>query len=177
MGFQEGYPSGGETIEFRIYDSNTQSIISFYIDGCYNSQGADLDCSWTNNELKMINPISFQYPDSDDEELFYDGDIIIIDFLDNEETPSDFKLLSAYPNPFNPSINIDFHIESNSLIDLKIYDMLGGLVDTLILSDFMTIGNHSMAWTPNNNISAGEYIISLSIDGTQKATQKIAYIK
>ena len=176
MGQQEDYPYGGEIIEFRIYDSTEQSIISFYVTDCYNVQGADLDCTWTNNEIKMINPISFQYPQGDDDELFYDGDISIINFLDNEEIPSKFDLLSAYPNPFNPSVNIDFYIESNSLVDIKIYDILGNLIDTLILNDFLITGNHSVVWNPNN-ISTGEYIISLLINGSQVASQKVAYIK
>ena len=55
--------------------------------------------------------------------------------------------------------------------------MLGSLVDTLILNDFMTTGNHSAIWSPRNNISAGEYIVSFIVDGNQLATQKITYIK
>ena len=172
-----GYPEGGEDIEFRIYDSTEESMISFYLTTCYNNQGAEVDCSWSNLSLPIAHPISFAYPVENDGDLFYVGDIIINDFLDNEQTPSVFNLLSAYPNPFNPSINIDFYIESNSLIDLKVYDMLGSLVDTLILGEFMSIGNHSSTWTPDNNISTGEYIVSLSMNGIQLATQKIAYIK
>ena len=54
--------------------------------------------------------------------------------------------------------------------------MLGSLVDTLILDNFMTSGNHSAVWSPEN-LSTGEYIIILNIDGNQVATQKVAYIK
>ena len=54
--------------------------------------------------------------------------------------------------------------------------MLGSLVDTLILDDFMTVGNHSIVWNPNN-IGSGEYIITLQLNGIQVATQKVAYIK
>ena len=54
--------------------------------------------------------------------------------------------------------------------------MLGNLVDSLILGKFMSTGNHSAAWIPNN-VSTGEYIVSLAINGSQSATQKIVYIK
>ena len=156
----------GDIISFKVYDSSEDNYIDFSVGYnadiddylfCYSTPSMqESDCTWENNSIYLMGS-NFS--------------------LDNEEIPSNFTLLSAYPNPFNPSVNISFYIESNSLIDLKIYDMLGGLVDTLALNTFMASGDHSAIWTPDSNISTGEYIISLSIDGTQKATQKIAYIK
>jgi len=162
MGYDSGltnYPSADDLITFKIYDSSEGDYIDFSSQEtiCQLSSGGFSDeCFWGNNNSIFL--------------------IYNYSFLDNEEIPSDFSLLSAYPNPFNPSVNIDFHIESNSLVNLKIYDMLGNLVDNLILGEFMSTGNHSATWAPNN-VSAGEYIVSLSVDGFQLAVQKIAYIK
>ena len=160
MGGLENYPVDDSLINFRIYDSSEDDYIDIDSDSMVcvdqNFTPFPTGCLWENFKIAIVSSS---------------------DFLDNEEVPSSFNLLSAYPNPFNPSINIDFYIQSNSLVNLKIYDMLGSLVDTLILNDFMTTGNHSAIWSPRNNISAGEYIVSFIVDGNQLATQKITYIK
>ena len=158
MGSLENYAENGSLINFKIYDSSEDDYIDFDSDSmvCLDQNLETISCLWENFKIVIISSP---------------------DFLDNDEIPSSFNLLSAYPNPFNPSINIDFHIESNSLVNLKIYDMLGSLVDTLVSNDFMVTGSHSAIWSPGNNISAGEYIVSLSVDGNQLATQKITYIK
>ena len=155
----------GDSVNFKAYDSSNNNYTDFVVG--YNSNIDEYlfcfatpslqesDCLWENNTIYMMS-----------EEIS----------LDNEEIPADFNLLSAYPNPFNPSVNINFYIESNSLVNLKIYDMLGNLVDTLIEGEFMSTGNHSSIWIPNN-VSTGEYIVSLNINEAQVATHKIVYIK
>ena len=52
-----------------------------------------------------------------------------------------FELKQNYPNPFNPSTSINFSIPRNSFVSLKIYDIKGSLVWTLV----------------NENMNAGEY--------------------
>jgi hypothetical protein len=56
-------------------------------------------------------------------------------------TPENFSLSQNYPNPFNPVTKISFAIPKNNLVTLKIYDISGKEVATLI----------------NENMSAGEY--------------------
>ena len=46
--------------------------------------------------------------------------------------PASFSLLQNYPNPFNPSTNIKYQISYNSLVTLKIYDILGKELSTLV---------------------------------------------
>ena len=47
-------------------------------------------------------------------------------------TPSDYNLSQNYPNPFNPSTTINFTIPSNELVTLKIFNILGSEVATLV---------------------------------------------
>lgn len=60
------------------------------------------------------------------------------DFVTNQETenteniPTNFALLQNYPNPFNPSTRIEFHIPKAEMINLKIYDLLGREVKSLV---------------------------------------------
>jgi hypothetical protein len=56
----------------------------------------------------------------------------VTDVEDNDITVKDFKLFNNYPNPFNPSTEIKFEIENSDFVELKIFDVLGNLVKTLV---------------------------------------------
>ena len=58
------------------------------------------------------------------------GECILIESLDNELViiPEDFNLGQAYPNPFNPSINIPFDISKPAYVNINIYDLHGNKV-------------------------------------------------
>ncbi len=49
--------------------------------------------------------------------------MVMLDIV--ELTPIEFSIYNAYPNPFNPTVNIDFSIPEPSNIKLNIYDLLG----------------------------------------------------
>ncbi len=85
-------------------------------------------------------------------------------------------MLSIYPNPFNPTVNIDFYIDTYSKVNISVYDLLGNLVQTLIYNDMYVTGNYSIYWEPNN-ISSGEYLIRLTINDSFVKTEKAVYLK
>jgi hypothetical protein len=53
------------------------------------------------------------------------------------EIPSEFQLISVYPNPFNPATTIEFTLTEPAFVTLKIYDALGREVETLVNSRLM----------------------------------------
>jgi len=70
-----------------------------------------------------------------------------------------FGLQSAFPNPFNSSITIEYGLPSSSSSSLTVYDLNGRLVTTLV-SGVQTAGSHKVAWD-GGAAPAGEYIVKL----------------
>ena len=71
--------------------------------------------------------------------------------------------LQNYPNPFNPTTIIQFSLNKNSMVELKIFDAMGKEVTTLI-SNPMAVGNHDVTFNANG-LASGMYYYRLSVDG------------
>lgn len=71
------------------------------------------------------------------------------------EIPGSFKLFQNYPNPFNPTTNIKYQITNGGFVSLKVYDMLGHLITTLV-NEEQTAGTYEAQFTAGN-ISSGTY--------------------
>jgi hypothetical protein len=69
--------------------------------------------------------------------------------------------LKNYPNPFNPTTTIEFSIHKSSNVTLKIYNILGEVVTTLV-SDKLTADTYSYDWDASN-MASGVYLYQLSI--------------
>ena len=79
-----------------------------------------------------------------------------------------------YPNPFNPSTTIKFSIPSESHVILKIYDMLGREVRTL-LNEEKVPGNYSVNFIAGN-LPSGVYLYKLTA-GNYTDVKKLVLIK
>jgi hypothetical protein len=90
--------------------------------------------------------------------------------------PKEFALHQVYPNPFNPSTTISFDIpaQAHSNASLRIYDITGRLVTTLV-DEQLAPGTHTLQWQPVN-LSSGLYIVQLKA-GEKIFNQKITFIK
>lgn len=66
-------------------------------------------------------------------------------------TPETFSLAQNYPNPFNPSTNIAFQIGNPAFVELKVYDISGRLVKTLV-NENRAAGNYTEQWDGSNSI-------------------------
>ena len=83
------------------------------------------------------------------------------------ELPESYNLSQNYPNPFNPSTNIEFSVPKETYISLKIYNVLGQEVSTLV-NETKEAGSYIATFNANNlpsgiyyyTIKAGNYIAS-----------------
>ena len=82
---------------------------------------------------------------------------------DNEiEIPSGYILYQNYPNPFNPSTTIEFSLPEDGFVTLKVYDILGRDVKTLI-EDYRNKGKNSVEFFAGN-ISGGVYFYEIKVN-------------
>ena len=88
--------------------------------------------------------------------------------------PLYFKLSQNYPNPFNPSTIINFSLAKSDKVSLKIYDLLGREVATL-LDGYKPVGNYSVNFKADN-LSSGVYIYKLQA-GEFVKSQKMILLK
>jgi hypothetical protein len=58
--------------------------------------------------------------------------IVITDVEGEDQIPTEFALMQNYPNPFNPSTSIKYAISSRQFVQLKVYDVLGNEIATLV---------------------------------------------
>ncbi|MDD5362646.1 MAG: T9SS type A sorting domain-containing protein [Ignavibacteria bacterium] len=94
---------------------------------------------------------------------------------ENEGIPSSFKLYQNYPNPFNPVTSIKFDLPKNSNISLKIYDISGKEVKSL-LNEYKNAGSYSVNFDAGY-LSSGVYFYRLTSDNKQLASKKMILMK
>ena len=95
--------------------------------------------------------------------------------LDNNlNQPDRIYLLHTFPNPFNPSINIEYSNSSMENISIKVYNLKGEHIETLIESH-LSVGRNKVTWNGTNQ-PAGIYFIRFS-SANQITTQKIILLK
>lgn len=95
--------------------------------------------------------------------------------LDNNlETPTSFKLYTNYPNPFNPSTNIQFDISNAGDVTLEVFDVLGRKVADLV-QGYKTAGTYTVSFDASR-LSSGLYFSKLSSGGSVQI-QKMTLLK
>ena len=98
-------------------------------------------------------------------EVFYEEDIL---------NPDLFTLKQNFPNPFNPTTQIEFELGASENIELLIFDVNGRFVD-LIIDNFLSSGTYSFVWNAYN-YNSGIYFVKIYSDN-EFYTKKITLIK
>lgn len=93
---------------------------------------------------------------------------------DNELNQMSFELAQNYPNPFNPSTVIKYRIPEAGNVSLKVYNMLGKEVATLV-NEFTNAGNYAVEFN-GDNLSSGIYFYELSM-GDTRIVNKMTLLK
>ncbi|NNG26225.1 MAG: T9SS type A sorting domain-containing protein [Ignavibacteriaceae bacterium] len=100
--------------------------------------------------------------------------IIVSARNDGPVIPTEIVLKQNYPNPFNPSTKIEFSIQNFGFVSLKVYDILGNEITTLVNS-VKPIGVYEVEWKANG-LPSGTYFYQLKIEGYVE-TKKMVLMK
>ncbi|MCD4698010.1 MAG: T9SS type A sorting domain-containing protein, partial [Bacteroidales bacterium] len=97
-----------------------------------------------------------------------------------KNTNPNSNLLNIYPNPFNELTVISYTLKVSGRASLKIYDMTGQEVRTLVNKN-QSAGKHSVVWDGTTNsgkpVSSGIYFCKLNINKKPVSTKKIMLLK
>jgi polygalacturonase len=90
---------------------------------------------------------------------FQEDPVGVVEFGQNQ-WPESLLLMQNYPNPFNPFTRIEFRVLEKTHVKLKVYDILGNLVSTLV-DEIKSAGHYSVRFD-GSNLSSGIYVYRLS---------------
>jgi len=93
---------------------------------------------------------------------------------ENNSIPERFILNQNYPNPFNPRTIIEYRIQESGVISLKVYDVLGNEIETLV-SEEKPVGIYEITWYAEG-LPSGVYFYQLKTEGFVE-TKKMILIK
>jgi hypothetical protein len=98
-------------------------------------------------------------------------------FVNNISTaiPGEYSLYQNYPNPFNPTTNIRFALPKASNVTLKIYNVTGQLVETLLRNERVTAGVNEVSFNASR-LSSGIYFYTIQADNF-KQSRKMMLVK
>jgi hypothetical protein len=94
--------------------------------------------------------------------------------------PQEYTVLGNYPNPFNPTTNINFRLPESSDVSILIYGIQGNLVRELALNQPFEAGDHFITWDATDNegqqVASGMYVYLFSA-GKFSKTEKMLLLK
>lgn len=148
-----------ENLERRFYEyDNDNDLIHLYGEEWQNGQ-------WLPANLGLLITI----PDGTKlgylakELFFYYSPSTTVDRNDN--TIREFNLFQNYPNPFNPSTIISYYLPTQSEVELKIFDLLGNEIVTLV-DNIQTDGHYNVEFNSKNlskSLSSGVYFYQIKV--------------
>jgi len=87
--------------------------------------------------------------------------------LEERNQPAEYRLMQNYPNPFNPMTTIEFALPVDGMVTLKVYDMLGQEMATLIDNEMMDEGTNEVTFDATS-FSSGVYFYRLVAQGVDE---------
>jgi hypothetical protein len=95
--------------------------------------------------------------------IYFDGDVVTHINNNGNIIAENYQLSQNYPNPFNPTTKIDFSIPRSGFVTIKVYDILGKEIKSLV-SQNMNSGSYSITFDASK-LSSGTYFYRLDVNG------------
>jgi len=114
------------------------------------------------------------YPCAYDQSDSFFAITYLVSTEENETLPAEISLEQNYPNPFNPSTNIKYQIPESGLVTLKVYDVLGNEIETLVKEE-KSFGSYEVEFDASK-LPSGIYFYRLRA-GNFVETKKMVLLK
>jgi hypothetical protein len=130
-------------------------------------------------QLSVTNIMGFDFPNPPESAQWYMDDykLVRIDTtvgVNDFSIPTKYMLSQNFPNPFNPSTTIKYQIPELSLVTLKVYDVLGNNIATLV-GEEKPVGSYEVSWNASN-LPSGTYFYQL-VSSSIVITKKMVLMK
>ncbi len=106
--------------------------------------------------------------------------VVALGALDVQSTPTEFALHQNYPNPFNPQTNIPYDLAEGGDVVLRIYNLLGQEVRTLV-RERQAPGRYTIQWSGMDDrgvsVSSGIYFYQVSVAGKFQDAKRLMLLK
>ena len=101
--------------------------------------------------------------------------------VDEENVTEDGEAKKAtlgqnYPNPFNPSTTFNYYLEEGGRVNIKLYNVAGQEVDTVIDQD-QVAGDHAIQYDSGDKLSRGVYYYRMTLNGKEIGTKRAVVLK
>lgn len=100
----------------------------------------------------------------------------IVNAEEENFSPKEFVLHQNYPNPFNPNTKIRYALPADGYVTLRVFDILGKEVATLINNEWKTSGTHEVEFNINTGLSTNIYFYQLQA-GNFISTKKMVLLR
>ena len=156
----------GFDIERKVNKSEWQKI--GFVEGHGNSNSPN-SYSFVDNHLTGGSEFRYRLKQIDTNGNYEFSEIVEIEYL-----PQNFVLYQNYPNPFNPSTKIRYSIPQSSNVIIKVFDILGNEIETLV-NEEKPAGNYEVEFDASG-LSSGMYLYKLQA-GNFVETKKMILLK
>lgn len=171
-----GYSYGGESVEDFVtikYSNSGTELWKQVFNG--NSNGSDIASALAVDASGNVYTSGYSYNTSSEYDFItikYSPSVGITEF--NVSSPEKFILNQNFPNPFNPGTVISYHLSNADYVTLKIYDLLGKEVASLV-NERQSAGIHSVNFK-GSSLTSGTYIYKLTAGGISE-TKRMMLLK
>ena len=148
----------------------------------YVRQNPDSDCAWPSSYDFNLDTVFATSEDLVNAEV-WDSQSLCINYMTNDEgvsVPKTFSISDNYPNPFNPSTNLDFSLPVSSDISFKVYSITGVEVYSHNQKD-VSMGKYTLTWNGKDHygrsLSSGIYLYEFRAGDKFHQTKKMTFLK
>lgn len=174
-------PNTGE-----VLDTLDAAEWNYFVEGQYDNHNPNDSASgYTSNYAvdfdENYNAYTQSYYGWTVDKWIYSGDLPTVDItitsveMSDNTIPNEVFLKQNYPNPFNPSTTIEFQLNKNDNVSLKIYTITGELVTNLINNANLAAGSYKLTFDASH-LASGTYIYQLYV-GSKTFTNKMMLLK